>query len=58
MSGETSSLQEVVRGHVADVLAGCGWKIKGKGNAADRLGVSPKTLRSKMKKLGIARPLR
>jgi transcriptional regulator with GAF, ATPase, and Fis domain len=32
------------------------WKIKGEGNAASRLGVTPSGLRSRMKKLGIMRP--
>jgi DNA-binding Lrp family transcriptional regulator len=30
--------------------------VKGKGNAADRLGLSETTLRYRMKKLGIRRP--
>jgi transcriptional regulator with GAF, ATPase, and Fis domain len=33
-----------------------GWKIKGDGNAASRLGLTPSTLRSKMKELDITRP--
>jgi transcriptional regulator with GAF, ATPase, and Fis domain len=32
------------------------WKIKGDGNAADRLGLKPSTLRYRMKVLGIQRP--
>jgi len=35
---------------------GRGWKIKGQGNAADRLGFTPQTLRYRMNKLGIVRP--
>jgi transcriptional regulator with GAF, ATPase, and Fis domain len=31
------------------------WKVKGEGNAASRLGLKPSTLRSRMKKLGIAK---
>jgi len=38
------------------VVEECGWKIRGKGNAAERLGMNPSTLRSRMRKLGIARP--
>jgi len=32
------------------------WKIKGTGNAAERLGLKPSTLRYRMKTLGIKRP--
>ena len=39
-----------------NVIEECGWKIKGKTNAADRLGLHPSTLHSRMKKLGIVRP--
>jgi formate hydrogenlyase transcriptional activator len=39
------------------VLRRCGWRISGKGNAADHLNLHPNTLRFRMKKLGITRPL-
>ena len=42
--------------HIRSVLEESGWRVKGKGNAAARLGLNPSTLRSRMKKLGIARP--
>jgi len=32
------------------------WRVEGQGGAADLLGVHASTLRSRMKKLGIARP--
>jgi transcriptional regulator with GAF, ATPase, and Fis domain len=38
------------------VLATVGWKIEGKGGAADILDINPGTLRSRMKKLGIRKP--
>ena len=34
----------------------CGWKVAGKGNAAERLGLSRSTLQFRMTKLGIHRP--
>jgi DNA-binding NtrC family response regulator len=46
----------VAADHIVHVLEGCGWKIDGAGNAAEVLGMHPNTLRSRMKKLGIARP--
>ena len=38
------------------VLRQCGWRINGAGNAAERLGLHPNTLRFRMKKLGIVCP--
>jgi PAS domain S-box-containing protein len=49
-------LDEVERAHILKVVVDCDWKIRGKNNAADRLGINPSTLRSRMKKLGLARP--
>ncbi len=53
-TGET--LESVERGHIRRVLDACGWRIKGAGNAAERLGLPPSTLRSRMTQLGITRP--
>jgi formate hydrogenlyase transcriptional activator len=51
-------LDDVQRAHIRGVLEGCGWKIDGKGHAADKLGLNPSTLRSWMERLGITRPPR
>ncbi len=51
----SDSLAEIDRAHILAVLDECGWKIKGPGNAAERLGLKPSTLRFRMKKLGIQR---
>ena len=48
-------LEDVERGHILAVLDACGGKVSGKGNAADRLGLSRSTLQFRMKKLGIGR---
>jgi transcriptional regulator with GAF, ATPase, and Fis domain len=48
-------LKEVERAHILAVLEECNWKVKGRNNAAERLGINPSTLRDRMKKLGIAR---
>ena len=37
------------------MLRECRWRINGAGNAAERLGLHPNTLRFRMKKLGIVR---
>ena len=49
-------LEQVERAHILEVLESCRWKIKGPGNAAERLGLKPSTLRYRMNKLGIQRP--
>ena len=52
----TERLADVERAHILAVLRRSGWRINGAGHAAGRLGLHPNTLRSRMKKLGIARP--
>ncbi len=49
------TLISVERSHITDVLDACGGRINGAGNAAERLGMHPNTLRFRMKKLGIVR---
>jgi transcriptional regulator with GAF, ATPase, and Fis domain len=49
-------LEGIERANILRTLEVSGWKVKGEGNAASRLGLKPGTLRSRMKKLGIARP--
>ncbi|MBW2201560.1 MAG: hypothetical protein JRF71_12130 [Deltaproteobacteria bacterium] len=44
------------RAHIVRVLEDCGWKVRGKDGAAERLGLKRTTLQSRMKKLGIRRP--
>ena len=51
-------LDEVERAHIRHVLEACAWKIEGPGHAAEKLGLNPGTLRSRMAKLGITRPAR
>jgi DNA-binding NtrC family response regulator len=50
------ALDDIQRAHIESVLAKCGWRINGKGNAAERLGVHPNTLRFRLKKLNLSRP--
>lgn len=51
-----SSLEDVERHHISDVLDRTHWRISGKGGAAEILGLRPTTLHSRLKKLGISRP--
>src|SRR5262249_62146312 len=50
-------LEEIERAHILAVLEACQWRIKGAGQAAERLGLHPSTLYSRMRKLGIERQL-
>jgi transcriptional regulator with GAF, ATPase, and Fis domain len=50
------NLQQAERVHIVRILESCGWAIEGRGQAAERLGLRPSTLRNRMKKLGIRRP--
>jgi formate hydrogenlyase transcriptional activator len=56
-AGFGASLAEVQRAHIEATLRQCGWKVAGKGNAAERLGLKRGTLQFRMKKLGIAKPV-
>jgi formate hydrogenlyase transcriptional activator len=52
---ESSKLEDVQAEHITSVLESCRWRVRGTGGAADRLGVKPTTLESRMARLGISR---
>jgi hypothetical protein len=52
----SGTLKDLERTHIVATLESCGWKVKGRGNAAERLGLNEATLRSRMRKLGVKRP--
>jgi formate hydrogenlyase transcriptional activator len=54
--GEPITVQENERRFLLDALRATNWKIKGPGNAAERVGLAPSTLRGRMSRLGIVRP--
>jgi transcriptional regulator with GAF, ATPase, and Fis domain len=56
LPGSSERLDDVERVHLQKVLERCRWRINGPGNAAEALGMHPSTLRSRLKKLGVARP--
>jgi len=57
-SGEGElNLQDMERRHIISVLKRTSWHVTGKGGAAEILGLKGTTLQSKMKKLGITRPV-
>ena len=49
----SGTLDAVQRMHIENTLRQCNWRINGIGNAAERLGMHPNTLRFRMNKLGI-----
>jgi formate hydrogenlyase transcriptional activator len=51
-----TTLVEVERRHILHILEACRWRIEGPGGAAQLLALKSSTLRSRMLKLGIARP--
>lgn len=51
------TLQEVERQHILHVLKQTQWRISGASGAAALLGLPPSTLRSRMSKLAISRPV-
>ena len=54
----SAKLADVQKAHIREVLESVGWRIRGVGGAADRLGLRPTTLETRMVKLGLFRPRR
>ena len=52
----SSKLEDVEREHIRGVLESAGWRIRGAGGAAERLGLKPTTLDARMAKLRLTRP--
>jgi PAS domain S-box-containing protein len=49
-------LSDVEKDHIRSVLESTGWRVRGADGAAERLGLRPTTLETRMAKLGLARP--
>jgi transcriptional regulator with GAF, ATPase, and Fis domain len=54
---QPATLEEAEQAHIGRTLERTGWRIEGTGGAAELLGLRPSTLRSRIKKLGIRRPV-
>ncbi len=52
---QSGTLEEVEKRRIIEALNTTGWQVSGKGGAAEILGINPKTLESRMQKLGIQR---
>ena len=55
-SAQVLDLMDVERQHIRSVLEKTGWRVDGRGGAAEILGMKRTTLQSRMSKLGIRRP--
>ena len=53
---QSEKLADVEKEHMCRVLETTGWRIRGNNGAAERLGLRPTTLETRMAKLGIIRP--
>jgi DNA-binding NtrC family response regulator len=56
VAAEPLDLEETERRHILSVLEMTSWRVEGGGGAAELLNMNPSTLRSRLKKLGIAKP--
>jgi len=54
-AGHSGTLEEAEKWHIIEALNTTGWRVSGKSGAAEVLGINPKTLESRMQKLGIQR---
>ncbi len=55
VSSQETTLEELERRHILQVLSQTRWRVEGPKGAATILGLNPSTLRSRMQKLGIKR---
>ena len=54
---QATNLAALERDHIASVLEKTAWRIYGFHGAAQQLGLNPETLRSRLRKLGLKRPI-
>ncbi|HET7219734.1 MAG TPA: sigma 54-interacting transcriptional regulator [Vicinamibacterales bacterium] len=54
----SQKIADVQKEHIRRIVERCGWRIRGAGGAAEQLGIPPTTLETRMRKLGLSRPLR
>jgi formate hydrogenlyase transcriptional activator len=52
---QSGTLEETEKRHIIEALNTTGWQVSGKDGAAEVLGINPKTLESRMQRLGIQR---
>ena len=52
---QSGTLEEAEKRRIIEALNTTGWRVRGKKGAAEILGINPKTLESRMRRLGIQR---
>jgi len=52
---QSGPLEEAEKRHIIEALNTTGWRVSGKDGAAEILGINPKTLESRMQRMGIER---
>ena len=52
---QCETLEDAEKRHIIEALNTTGWRVSGKAGAAELLGINPKTLASRMQRLGIQR---
>jgi hypothetical protein len=57
-TSDIKPMEDMEREYILEVLENKNWKIGGQDSAASALEINPSTLRSRMKKLGIKRPVK
>ena len=57
LAANKKTLEAVEKDHIVRVLEQTHWKVSGKNSAAEILGLNRSTLRARMRKLGIEKPL-
>jgi formate hydrogenlyase transcriptional activator len=57
-AGRSYKLTDVEKEHIVSILESTTWRIRGAGGAAERLGLPPTTLETRIAKLGLVRPKR
>jgi transcriptional regulator with GAF, ATPase, and Fis domain len=58
VGSRSEKLADVQTEHIRRILEATGWRIRGAGGAAERLGLRPTTLETRLAKLGLRRPTR
>jgi transcriptional regulator with GAF, ATPase, and Fis domain len=56
LPAKSTRMADVETAHLRSVLESCGWRVRGSGGAAERLGLKPSTLETRMARLRIKRP--
>jgi transcriptional regulator with GAF, ATPase, and Fis domain len=54
LNSDTFNLNQIMKKHIENALEAAGGKVEGKGGAAELLSINPRTLRHRMRKIGVS----